>query len=257
VELDVGQPRLLRVREAEAITDKPNRELRLLCAHELLTLSWFRYGAGEEGADPHIHKHHADGFYALEGEVVVKIGPELERVVAGPGTLVLIPAGVVHGFDVDGPGEARFLNIHAPDGGFAHHLRTREGFDSYDPPEDGGRSVSDAVICRPGEGERFQREDRVNTILGALPEVSVFRLEVDPEWPGIGVHEHDDHVDTFFVLEGEVELACGDRFVPAGAGSFYAALPGARHAVRNPGGRIVLLNVHGPDAGFAQGVRDQ
>ena len=43
--------------------------------------------------------------------------------------------------------------------------------------------------------------------------------------------------------------------VRAGAGSFYAAQPGGRHGVVHEGGRIVLLNMHGPDAGFAESIR--
>jgi mannose-6-phosphate isomerase-like protein (cupin superfamily) len=255
VQLDVSHARLLGPGEGEPISAKPNRELRLLCAHELLTLSWFRYGEGERGAEPHVHREHSDGFYVLDGQITVRLGPEQELVVATAGTLVLIPTGVVHSFDNDGPGEARFLNMHAPDGGFAHYLRTREPFDSFDPPDDGGRPASDAIVTPPGGGERFQREDRAITILGELPEISVFRLEVEPAWPGIGTHDHDNQVDTFFVLEGEAGLVRGDEVVHAPAGSFYAAEPGIRHGVQNPGRRIVFLNVHGPDAGFAESIR--
>src|SRR3954466_4591174 len=97
-------------RQGEAITDKPDRELRLLCDHEWLTVTWVRHGAGERGADPHVHHEHADGFYVLGGEITVRLGPDQEPLVAGGGTLVLIPPGVVHGFDNDGSEEARFLN---------------------------------------------------------------------------------------------------------------------------------------------------
>ena len=44
--------------------------------------------------------------------------------------------------------------------------------------------------------------------------------------------------------------------VQAEAGTFFAAQPGATHGFRNSG-RPVLLNVHGPDGGFAEGVRSQ
>jgi mannose-6-phosphate isomerase-like protein (cupin superfamily) len=251
----MADPLLIRAEEGEPITDKPNRELRLLCAHELLTLSWFRYADGERGAEPHVHREHSDGFYVLDGQITVRLGPEQEPVVATAGTLVLIPAGVVHSFDNDSPGEARFLNMHAPDGGFAHYLRTREPFDSFDPPDEGSRPTSDAIVTPPGDGERFPREDRAITILGELPEISVFRLEVEPEWTGIGTHDHDDQVDTFFVLEGEAGLVRGGEIVQATAGSFYAAAPGTRHGIQNPGRRTVFLNVHGPDAGFAESIR--
>jgi quercetin dioxygenase-like cupin family protein len=258
VEFDVGHPLLLRPGkgEGEAITDKPNRELRLLCTHPLLTLGWYRYGEGERGAEPHVHREHSDAFYVLDGQVTVRIGPELEPVVATAGTLVAIPPGVIHAFDIDGPGAARFLNVHAPDGGFARYLRKRktEGVDSFDPPEDGGRPASDAIVTPPDGGERFDQDDRAITILGAVEELSFFRLEVEPQWPGIPAHDHADHVDTFFVLDGEVGLVVGDKVVQAGPESFYGAMPGAMHGVRNSG-RAVLLNLHGPDAGFAESIR--
>jgi mannose-6-phosphate isomerase-like protein (cupin superfamily) len=239
------------------ITDKPDRELRILCDHDWLTVSWFRYGEGERGADPHVHHHHVDSFYVLDGRVSIRLGPDLEQIAADAGTLVLIPPNVVHAFDNDGPGEARFLNFHAPGGGFADYLRTRADFDQHDPPGDGGRPATDAIVTPPGGGERLLREDRTNTILGELPQISVFRLEVEPEWPGVGAHDHDDQVDTFFVLEGEAGFVRGDEIVRAGAGSFYVAAPGVRHGVENPGGRITLLNVHGPDAGFAASIRSR
>ena len=259
VELDVPHPLLLRPEdgEGEPITDKPHRELRLLVAHPFLTYGWYRYAESERGADPHVHHEHSDAFYVLDGQISLRLGPDLEPLTATAGTLVAIPPGVVHAFDNDGPGEARFLNFHAPDGGFANYLRTRDetGFDSSDPPDGGGRPASDAIVTRPGEGERFDRGDRTNTILGALPEISFFYFEVTPAWTGIPTHQ-DEEVDTWFVLEGEASLVVGDDVVIAEAGTFYGATPGARHGVRNDrAGQAVFLNVHAPDLGFADRVR--
>ena len=192
----------------------------------------------------------------LAGTLSLRVGPELERMTATAGTLVLVPPGLAHGFGNDGPGELRFLNFHTPGCGFADYLRGRGEFDQHEPPADGGRPVSDAVITLPGGGERFRREDRAITILGELPEISAFLIEVDPEWPGIGAHEHPDQVDTFYVLEGETVFLRGDDAEPSAAGSFYCALPDVRHGLRHAGGRAVFLNVHGPDAGFAAEVRE-
>jgi uncharacterized cupin superfamily protein len=114
------------------------------------------------------------------------------------------------------------------------------------------------MVLPPGGGERFERPDRAITILGELPELSVFLLEVEPGWPGIGTHSHDDQVDTFFVVEGEAGLVSGDAVLRATQGSFYAALPGVPHGVSNDrGDRVVFLNAHGPDTGFAADVRNQ
>ncbi|HSS75026.1 MAG TPA: cupin domain-containing protein [Gaiellaceae bacterium] len=256
MQLDVRQPLLLgSPGEGEAITDRPNRELRILCDHDWLTVTWTRHAAGQRGAEPHVHREHCDAFYVLQGQLILRVGAELAPLTAAAGTLVIVPPGVIHGFDNDGPGEARFLNFHAPDSGFAHYLRTQEPFDSFDPPDDGGRPASDAIVTPAGGGERFQREDRTVTILGEMPEFSVFRLEVEPEWPGIGAHSHNDQVDVFFVLEGEVLFLRDDGVAQAPTGTFQAALPGMRHGVEPSGRRTVFLNAHGPDAGFAESIR--
>jgi quercetin dioxygenase-like cupin family protein len=240
----------------EAITDAPTRELRVLCEHDLLHAVWFRYGAGERGADPHVHRRHVDAFSVLAGSLGLRIGPELEPLTVPAGTLVLVPPGLVHAFGNDGPGELRFLNFHAPGEGFVEYLRGRGAFDQHDPPADGGRPVSDAIVTLPDGGERFEREDRTVTILGELPQISVLRLEAGPGWPGIGAHEHADHVDTFLVLEGDAGFVRDGDVVRARAGAFFAAPPGARHGVRNvEAGRPVFLNVHAPDAGFAESTR--
>lgn len=257
VKLDI--PHLLRpaAGEGEAIVDTPNRELRVLCEHDWLNTTWTRHAAGERGAEPHVHHRHVDAFFVLAGELTLVVGPELAPVTATAGTFVLLPPGLVHGFDNDSSGEVRFLNFHAPGCGFVEYLRGRGDFDQHPPPADGGRPPADAIVTPPGGGERFQREDRAITILGDHPELSAFRIEVDPEWPGIPSHEHGDTVDVFFVLEGQAEVVRGGDAVRAGAGSFYAAAPGVQHGIGNGGGRAVFLNVHGPDAGFASWVREQ
>src|SRR4051812_29024635 len=191
MELDV-HPVVLRPAdgEGEAIVDTELRELRILCDHEWLNVTWTRHAAGERGAEPHVHLHHVDAFYVLSGEMTLHVGPALERLTATDDTLVVVPPGLVHGFGNDSAGEVRFLNFHAPGCGFVEHLRGRGEFDSQPPPADGGRPATDAIVVPPGGGERFQREDRAVTILGELPEISVLRLEAEPEWPGIGAHDH-------------------------------------------------------------------
>lgn len=251
------QPLLLTPAEGEAIVNRPERELRILCDHDWLHVTWTRHAEGQRGAEPHIHLHHVDGFFVMAGRMALQVGPELEPVGVTAGTLVLIPPGVVHGFDNDGPGELRFLNFHAPGCGFVEYLRNESEFDQQPPPADGGRLAADVIVTLPGGGERFQREDRAVTILGSLPDISVLLLEVEPEWTGVPPHNHDDQVDAFFVLEGEAGFVVGDAVTLGAAGSFYAATPGAWHGIENPDGRISLLNIHGPDAGFAGWVRSQ
>jgi hypothetical protein len=73
---------------------------------------------------------------------------------------VVAPPLVVHGFRNAAEAELRYLNFHAPNGGFADYLRgAAPGFDSFDPPEDGGRPASEASIIRAGAGVLVDRPE--------------------------------------------------------------------------------------------------
>ena len=250
------EPVLLAAENGEAIVDRPRRTVRVLFEHELLDASWARSEGGERGASPHIHREHVDAFYVLEGELTFLVGPELDAVRAGAGTFVMVPPFVVHGFDNDSDATAKWLNFHAPSTGFLGWMRgDRESFDMVDPPADGGRSVDDAVIARPGRGERYERDNRTITVLGSEPQYSALEIAFDESFH-VDPHHHDDHVDSFFVLDGTVAFTVGDQVVRAEPGMWLSAPPGARHGFRNGGsGRATVLNVHAPDAGFVAGIR--
>ena len=68
----------------------------------------------------HTHSH-VDAMYVLDGQVEFLDGDYYVRV--GPGTLIAAPPGARHGFRNPGPGPARVLVLHAPDGGFAQVIR--------------------------------------------------------------------------------------------------------------------------------------
>jgi quercetin dioxygenase-like cupin family protein len=113
----------------------------------------------------------------------------------------------------------------------------------------------EAQVSGPGDGERFERANRVVTIKGDLPEISANEIDFDPTF-AIEPHVHDDQVDSFYVLEGEVEFTLGDRAVRALPGTWVSVPPGVVHGFRNPGpGRARFLNVHTPDAGFTDLIR--
>jgi quercetin dioxygenase-like cupin family protein len=244
------RPTLVGPGEGETVTDRPERTIRILCAHELLDLTWTRYEPGERGPDPHVHHRHVDAFYVLEGELVFGLGPDVEPVRAPAGTFVAAAPNLVHTFGNEGEARACFLNMHAPSTGFADNLRGRGSFDSHDPPADGGRPFSDGVVLLPGEGELSENEERVHRIKLELTQLSVLELEVVPGW-AVAPHRHDDHLDSFYVLDGDVELRLADGTAAAASGTLMAAPPGVVHGIRNSGaGRARLLNMHAPDAGF-------
>jgi quercetin dioxygenase-like cupin family protein len=241
--------------EGETITDTAERTIRILLAHELADVTWGRYEARERGPQPHVHREHVDAFYVLEGELELGVAATVVR--ASARTFVLVPPNVVHSFRNASGSTVRFLNFHAPSGGFADYLRgARNDWDIFDPPEDGGRPAADATVSGPGDGERFVRNNRTLTIKGAVEDVSAIEISFDSTFE-VGAHSHDDHVDSFFVLEGQVDFLVGDERHRAGPGSFAAAAPGAVHGfgTSDPNGAL-LLNIHLPDVGFAGGIRN-
>jgi quercetin dioxygenase-like cupin family protein len=225
--------------QAVLLEPGPGRKLE---RPELLVFEIQR-SADDGGVAPHIHREHADAFYVLEGEMDFHVAGE--SVPASAGWFVLSPPGVVHGF---GPGTARMLNFHAPGAPYVGRG------DTYDPPADGGKG--EAVVVPPGDGERLIGSERVACIKASLPELTLSVFELEQGFEGPEPHRHDDHVDSFYVLEGDIEFVHGDEAVRAGPGTFFAAPPGIVHTFTNPGpAGARLLNMHTPDAGFADFLR--
>lgn len=76
-------------------------------------------GPSARGAAPHVHRKLTEIFYVAEGEVDLSAGGE--RVRGGPGTVVVVPPGTVHGFENVGGRDAVLLIMFCP----ADH---REGY---------------------------------------------------------------------------------------------------------------------------------
>jgi quercetin dioxygenase-like cupin family protein len=67
----------------------------------------------ERELESHVHEAEDDAFYILEGELTFQLSDGEHQ--AGPGTFVLVPPGVEHGFRA-GSTPVRMFNIHAPAG---------------------------------------------------------------------------------------------------------------------------------------------
>ena len=88
-----------------------------------------------------------------------------------------------------------------------------------------------------------------------LPQISVNEIEFESSF-SVAPHRHDDHVDSFYVLDGEVEFTLESGVVTAGPGTLVSAPPGTLHGFGTRGpGRARVLNVHAPDSGFAESLR--
>jgi mannose-6-phosphate isomerase-like protein (cupin superfamily) len=255
--------------EGEVVTERAERSVVIKGAHELVDVTETRYETGEQGPDLHEHREHADAFYVLDGELEFRLGPDgRELVRADAGTLVLIPAGVVHAFRNGSGAPARFLNIHAPSKGFAESLRVRrdglpwdpEEFDTFEPPSDGGRDVSTVVVRPRGEGDvitigassalfKVETSDGDGTF-------SLTETTIEPGFPGPVPHVHDRVLDSFYVLEGTLTVRLGEKTLGAPPGSFAFIPPGTVHTFSNPSAeRVRLLNLMAP-AGFEQYLKE-
>lgn len=262
----MAEPAIVPHNGGEVISDHDRKRVEVLADTEQIVITESWYVAGERGPDPHVHHHHVDAFYILEGAIVFGVGPRVvEEVAAATGTLVLVPPDVVHTFWNPGPDRASYLNYHAPNGGFAEFLRAaRDGrryeWDSYDAPEDGGLPAEDAVVRGPGEGEVVVLSE-TSAILKAESadaggRFSMVETTLAPGYAGPGPHVHESFVDSFYVLEGTMTMRVGDEYRTLGAGDFALAPPGTVHTFANESESPVrVLNVMAP-AGFEQYLKE-
>jgi mannose-6-phosphate isomerase-like protein (cupin superfamily) len=111
-------------------------------------------------------------------------------------------------------------------------------------------------IVVPADAERVARGTGTFRVLAELSELEVIDMRFGPEFEGVDLHTHDDHVDSFYVLEGEAEFTLGDEVVRAAPGTFVAAPAGLVHGFRSVGDvDLRILNVHAPNTGFARRFR--
>ena len=209
----------------EVIGDGPDRRVEILSDVDGLHATWSRFGPGRDGADLHIHRRHTDLFYVLTGELAVRLGIEGDEVPLPAGTLARLPPLVVHGFRNASDADVTYLNLHAPGRGFAAYMRgLRDGtsvdFDQEDPPAEGVRPATDAVIGDAADEEAI----RVRELRDARAE------------------QGDGHIASYFALEGPLTLSIGGTEQQAGEGAWAQVAAGVPHAVT--GARF--LSIHTP-----------
>ena len=258
---------LLAPGEGEVIEDRPDRFVEVKADREELAVTESRYGPGQSGPGPHVHREHADCFWALDGELTFGLADETARLPAGG--FLLVPPNVVHTFSNEGPGDARFLNVHAPSKGFVDHLRAMrddqdgeamDRFDTFDPPADGGRPAADALVRAPGAGDSLALGTSTAVVKAggehAGGVLSLTETTLAPGFPGPVPHHHESFVDSFYLLDGRLGLLLGERSVEATAGTYALVPPGVVHTFSNPGGEPVrLLNLMAP-GGFERYLRE-
>jgi len=254
---------LIAAGEGEVIGDSPERRVEILSDAEAVNATVSRFGPGREGADLHVHRHHSDLFYVLEGELTVRLGAEDRQVAVPAGTLARVPPLVVHGFRNASEADFRFLNLHAPGMHFADYLRAvRDGrpftYDQEPPPAKGARSPEDAAV---GNAELVvDRPGLRVALLTDVDEIGVAEVSREPMTSEPGTppppHVHRRHVESFFVLAGELTVTAGGRELRAGAGAWVQVPAGTPHTFAvTGGGEARFLDLHTPSCGFGAFVR--
>jgi quercetin dioxygenase-like cupin family protein len=214
------------------------------------------YTPGYRGPDPHVHHDHVDCFYVLDGRLEWRVGPALRPHTGAAGTFVLVPRDVLHTFRNPGPGEARFLNLHAPGVGFERYLRGEfPEFDQHYMPEGSGLAPEGVLVAGPGEGERLELGESEATIKGVAADLFVLEAIDAGDFPHPPPHRHRHTLECVYAIDGSFELTLdGDSRTVARAG-FAAVEPGVAHSSAPPDGRLRFLNVFAP-GGLEGLVRD-
>jgi quercetin dioxygenase-like cupin family protein len=257
VQLDVAHAVHLPAAGGEIVRDSPESRLEILSDREELVTTWTRFGPQRDGASEHVHREHNDLFYVLEGELTVFAGPDRVDHVLRPGTLALAPPLVAHGFRNASDADVKYLNFHAGGGGFATYIRgDAPGFDSFDPPADGGRPLEDAYI---GTGEVvLDRPGLRVSLLCDVDEIAIVDVTSEPGGgaPTPPLHVHERHVESFYVIAGELSFMAGGEEIRATAGSWVQVPPNVPHSFA-PGGSepARYVNVHTPSRGFGDFTR--
>ena len=245
--------------EGEVIGDAPHRRVEILSDDETLAATWSRWGPRRVGADLHVHRLHTDLFYVLDGELTVRLGVEDEPVLVAAGTLARVPPNVVHGFRNASDADVRYLNFHAPGQRFSDYLRAlRDGhelsYDQHDPPEDGGRPTSEAAAG--GEELVVDRPGLHVALLADVEEIGISETKGEPGGLAPPPHVHRRHVESYYVLSGELTFTAAGSTLHATAGTWVQIPPGVPHTFALAGAdEVRFLNIHTPSCGYGAFLR--
>jgi quercetin dioxygenase-like cupin family protein len=118
-----------------------------------------------------------------------------------------------------------------------------------------------AVVVRAGEGQtlRWGPLGRVRIVAGARSTGGAFSIVESIEPPGSGapLHVHHGEAEAFYILEGAVELTCGDERVTARAGDFVHTPKDVPHKYQTVGEKparlLLLFSRPGFEMFFAEG----
>lgn len=77
--------------------------------------------------------------------------------------------------------------------------------------------------------------------------LSLIELSVPPLFPGAPRHYHERMPESFFILEGQIEVLKGEKWSTCRTGEFVHIAPGTIHAYRNASEHPARFLVIAPD----------
>lgn len=191
---------------------------------------------GEGGCGPGLHYHRVDQiYYMVSGSTNVRLGDE--EYVAGPGSLVFIPAGLPHCNWNDGPGAETHFEIIVPAPSpvqpIVHFVDNVADVPVEDRTERRGYVVSaqDVETSEPMPG--FRMTPLASPASGSDHIViSLAEVDAGKSGPGTHIHEFDQY---YFVLEGELTVEVAMKRQTVAANTLVVLPAGVPHRQYNEG----------------------
>jgi quercetin dioxygenase-like cupin family protein len=133
--------------EGELLGNSSDRRVEVLSDDETVNATWTRFGPHREGADLHVHRHHTDFFYVLEGELTFQLRDELFT--AGAGELAFAPRNVPHTYANLSNAPARALLVCTPAGFERYFDRIAARIAGVDPPPEASGPIPEVITDGP------------------------------------------------------------------------------------------------------------
>lgn len=247
---------IVPIAEGEPLVRSAEREGSILLARKQITITHARYAAGQQVARPHIHHHHTDAFYVLEGELTFEVGREAKTITVAAGGFLAAPPEVAHSFRTDGDRPARWLTIHAHDGGFAAFMRgLRDGteieWDFSPVPADGGLPASEAIVSPNLADKRREAESQPRRLRCALPDLHVADWQLrGRQASDLRLRDQGSQIDTFLILDGAVDATLAGATRTLGPGTLISLPHTLKCTLHRRGpGPLRILSLHTPSDG--------
>ena len=221
--------------------------------------------SGAKGTHFPLHKHAAthEALYVIEGSISLTLADKVFQLV--PGDYVNIPAGTVHGFtyldhrgrlltwSFGGNAATLYSKIGEPYAGTVYSeslpaIDWGQSFEGIDITVVASHAASPSAeklsmppggavpfVLAGGEGERMLAAEQLYTLMGTEASsdgVFVSLMTEGPIGPAIPKHMHEKVAETFFCLDGAMEMFAGDQFITLSPGDFLYIPPCTPHSFR-------------------------